>query len=722
MSKFKNVKHVFLHRKVIEYWRNMAVNNDGRIGDDDFFAPVEMCVEPAEVVSLILAAFEDSEINEMEHGPTRRNRLEFDDSAQMMLYALWNNEKYRAKTKCVFRAIYKLALRKLGKTSRNEPLEHNFSELQRALKLSDLEREIATLAYAVFETPLMLPTRCTNSGKAIFYAMALDVSHSEVVAALSPNGRLMRFGVLDDDWDFCARKFASFISGAQKEPIEGMFYKKICGETLPWDFYGELSSRHGAVIKRMLSAGKGKLNILFYGAPGTGKTSFAKTIAAEMNLTPYEISQGREDGREMNSESRLAGIQICNEQTAGMGGMMIIDEADELLRGGSDFFSMFFGGGSRKSTEKGIVNTILDEMKGPAIWITNTAAEQIDESVRRRFDYAVRFDRLNAVQREAIWRNCVKKFKLGKLIDDARIPSLAMAYATSAGGISAVLGNLKKMNPSKATVEKEIAVLMKSHCELVGVRDHQSFLPVDEYSLDGLNVTSSIPLEKIEKSVRKYTEVKAGVTSGDKARMTLLLHGVPGSGKTEWVKHLGATLGKKVVVKMGSDILGMYVGQTEKNIRDAFRQAEAEDAILFFDEADAFLQKRQNAVRSFEVSQVDELLHDLEETSAVTVFATNFIESLDDAVLRRCSFKIEFGPLDNAGKELFFGKVFGAALNEAGKARLASISGLTPGDFRAVKESLRYLDEDIGNDIRLKGLEEEAKTKSASARKVTVGF
>ena len=721
MAQFKKVTHTYIDRKICEFWGNMVKNLDEPVRDSDFFSPVANALPHDKVVSLVLAAFEDEELDEMTSAHERRARLDLDDSADEILASLWNNRKYTRKTRLVAGKIAEIFQRGLSKDSEPDPVEQRVRELQRVLKLSDTEREIMLFAYLKRECNLDCPRRVDNAEKPVFYAMALDVSHGEILKAMDASGKLRKYEVLDDDWDFNFRAYSGFLCGAADEAIERHFYRKMEGEALPWDFYGSLAATDGEILRKLLNARKGRLNILLYGAPGTGKTSFARTLAAETGYTPYEIRQGDEEGRNMNSKSRLAGIQICNDQIDPSDSMMVIDEADGLLRGNSSMFAILFGGSSA-STEKGIVNSLLDDIKVPAIWISNAPAWQMDESVRRRFDYSVCFEKLNTAQREAIWRNCIAKFELGDLIHDDAVPELASKYIVSAGGISMVLENLRRLNPAPEEVGKTIATLMKSHCKLMGTDKSDKFLPVREYSLEGLNVKSQIPLEKIEASVRRYADAIESADNDDFPRMNILLHGVPGSGKTEWVKHLGKMLGKRVVVKMGSDILDKYVGGTEKNISQAFAEAEAEGAILFFDEVDSLLQDRRGAHASWEVSQVNELLHDMEESKVILVCATNFLESLDQAVLSRFSFKIEFAPLENSGKKIFFEKVFKSALTADEEKELFSIPNLTPGDFRAVKESLRFVADDATTADRIAALREEVRLKPDTKSSSHVGF
>ena len=725
MAKFKQVKQNYLFRRLLKYWGNMVKNYDQDCRDNDFFDVVRNCFDHDRAVELIEAAYTPAELEEMRHAKSRAARLDLEDTLDDVFFALWNNEDSRNKCRAVLDAAREY-MESDGAESGEDIVARRFAELVRVLKLDELEADILTLAYVRDQTCFSWPSRVENREKPLYYAMALDRSYEEVVKALSAKGTLLKYNLIDEDYDFSRRTLCGYMDGTSDETIERRFYTKSDKkDVLPWEFFGELAAKDGEVLKRMIAASGGKCNILLYGAPGTGKTSFARSLAKELGRMAWEVRQGDDDGRNMKSEARMMGIQVCNMQEDPAESLMIVDEADELLRGSScgvGLFGLFGFDTGGKSTEKGVMNTILDDMRIPAVWISNAPAGAMDESVRRRFDYSICFERLNNGQRVAIWRNQVAKHGLEALVPEAKIEEYAAKYATSAGGISTVLSNVKRMAPAPEKVDELVATLMKPHCRLMGVKDENDFLPAKDYSLEGLNIKGKVGLDRVVKAARNYLDAGFGAASEDKPRMNILLFGPPGTGKTEFVKYLGRELDRRVVVVKGSDLLSKWVGESEQNIAKAFRRAEAEHAILFFDEVDGLLQDRSNATRSWEITQVNELLQQMENFDGIMVAATNFSRNLDPATMRRFTFKLEFGYLDDAGKKSFFERMFKTTLADGELAELRQLRNLAPGDFRTVRQEQFYLGDAVTNLDRIEALREECAVKRDGEHSAAIGF
>lgn len=122
----------------------------------------------------------------------------------------------------------------------------------------------------------------------------------------------------------------------------------------------------------------------------------------------------------------------------------------------------------------------------------------------------------------------------------------------------------------------------------------------------------------------------------------LLFSGIPGVGKTAAAESLAHALGKPILVADYSKIQNCFVGQTEKNITRVFREANKQDAVLFWDEADAMFFDRDSAHRNWEVRDINLLLQEIERFEGVCILATNRATSLDKALQRRITLKIEF--------------------------------------------------------------------------------
>lgn len=157
-------------------------------------------------------------------------------------------------------------------------------------------------------------------------------------------------------------------------------------------------------------------------------------------------------------------------------------------------------------------------------------------------------------------------------------------------------------------------------------------------------------------------------------------------------------LGKEVVLKRCSEIHSMWVGVTEKNIARAFHEAQESNNILFFDEADSFLYPRSLAERSWEKSFTSEILAQLDSFTGIVIFATNDIEGLDNAAMRRFKFKVEFRSLTPEGNLHFYETLLKPLasdrkdISEEEINEIKDIKMLTPGDFAVVQEQFALVD------------------------------
>ena len=123
-----------------------------------------------------------------------------------------------------------------------------------------------------------------------------------------------------------------------------------------------------------------------------------------------------------------------------------------------------------------------------------------------------------------------------------------------------------------------------------------------------------------------------GIARTRSARMCL--YGPPGTGKTAFGRWLAERLGMRLTVRKASDLVSMWLGETEKNIARAFRDAEQDGALLLIDEVESFLQDRRGAQRSWDVAEVNEMLTQMESFGGVFIASTNLMGSTDRFHLR----------------------------------------------------------------------------------------
>jgi len=223
------------------------------------------------------------------------------------------------------------------------------------------------------------------------------------------------------------------------------------------------------------------------------------------------------------------------------------------------------------------------------------------------------------------------------------------------------------------------------------------------YDLGMLNVESRFEVPRIVQALQA------------RGHGTLCFYGPPGTGKTALAAHIASAVGRPLLVKRASDLMSKFVGETEQNMAAMFREAEAEKAVLVLDEADSYLQDRRNAQRSYEVTEVNEMLQGMERFAGIFICTTNLFDRIDQAALRRFTFKIRFKPLAPEQRlGMFVVEALGgdaAGLDESIRGHLARLDQLCPGDFAAVRRQAEILGEVLDAQEFLLQLEAEHRIK-----------
>lgn len=189
--------------------------------------------------------------------------------------------------------------------------------------------------------------------------------------------------------------------------------------------------------------------------------------------------------------------------------------------------------------------------------------------------------------------------------------------------------------------------------------------------------------------------------------LSVLFCGPSGTGKTMSAGIVSRELGLDLYKIDLSSVISKYIGETEKQLSEIFREAQSSNAILFFDEADAIFGKRsevKDAHDRYANVEVAYLLQKMEEYEGIVVLATNFRKNIDDAFTRRIHYIVEFPFPEEKYRERIWRTLIpaGAPLaNDVDFGFLARQFELAGGNIRNVVLVAAFLAAEEGGTIRM---------------------
>ena len=531
-------------------------------------------------------------------------------------------------------------------------------------------------------------------------ATALGLDVAEVERALDQQGTLNRSGLASIDYQHegSLRSRIDHITNAfpkkmvvRQASILDLFndFVTVSSECrLKVTDYGHVKDRLDLIqnyLRSVMQTGASGVNILIYGKPGTGKSQFARVLARELECDLIQIADTTCYGGPITPQRRLRNLRLAQVFFKQNQSIVLFDECEEVFS--CEDPAQPANGGS-PTAQKSWINQTLEKNKLPTIWITNSITD-FDLAFIRRF--CICFEMPMPVERErrkmvsTMFEQPIEGRLLKKIVaNEHLVPALLEQTAQ----IVNVIGK----HESEAARNKLAMQLLNDKLKAQGRQNIEVGNAVQfDSQFDPVLVNCSVNLSGL----------RDGIGAAGQGRFCL--YGPPGTGKTAFGKWIAETLEIPHILRKGSDILGPHLGETEKNIANAFAEARQAHALLQFDEVDSFLQDRNDATRHWETSMVNEMLTQMETFEGVFIASTNRFDHLDEASLRRFDLSIKFDFLSVQNSWVMFTRVcdwFGFAVEERKiLPALGKLHSLTPGDFEQVSRQGKFLKPMSAEDI-----------------------
>jgi transitional endoplasmic reticulum ATPase len=575
----------------------------------------------------------------------------------------------------------------IDETRMPDVLAANMEQLRRLVGLSDTEMRILAFSVLVHADRMLdLMSDWTGDLTTVrlshVLAAVLDIDEAEVRMALSPQGTLARSGlmavdrrhryVLSAKLDMLSDSFCDLMVSDITDPAEllrGMVMPAPPAGLAPDDFahieqpYALMQSYLASAVRKRRRG----VNVLVHGEPGTGKTELTRVLAHALHFALYEIASEDSDGDAVLGEDRLRAFRAAQAFFAARAALLVFDEAEDI----------FADAGPRERSvaqvRKAWLNRALEDNPVPTLWLSNSVVG-LDPAFVRRFDMVLPMPVPPVCRREQIVRAAC-----GKQLSDRLAQRMSKHAALTPGVVSRAAGVLHEVAGAwpAQRFNDTLELLVNNTLRAQGhaVLSHgKAELSTGAFKLAYIN--ADCDLESLARGIVRTRSAR------------LCLYGPPGTGKTAFGEWLAQQTERPLMQRRASDLLSPFLGETERNMARVFDEATRERALLCIDEADSFLRDRSRMQRGWEVTQINEMLTQIEHFEGILVMSTNLLDTLDEAALRRFDAKVRFAHLTAAQRAALFAQhccTLGFDTpDSACEWALARLDALTPGDFAAV--------------------------------------
>lgn len=394
-----------------------------------------------------------------------------------------------------------------------------------------------------------------------------------------------------------------------------------------------------------------KVPVMFYfhGAYGTGKKMTAEAVCRELGTSLFAV-----DSRALTGAESFETLILILREAVLQNSSLFLEGFDILLK---------------DETTAIDVNTMLRELDSRTHWIF-LSGEHPWEPQRilknhRYISYA--FPMPDFLHRKQLWESFLHHRNLS---DDVDICTLAGKFNLSGGQIQDSIYTAHNIamatKPGLTTLSMSD---LNQGCRAQSNRELASLTNKIEPSHIWKDIVLPTDIKEQLKEVSGYIKYKGTVYNdwGFDKKLSLgkglnvLFSGPSGTGKTMAAEIMAGEVGLDLYKIDLSGVVSKYIGETEKNLKKIFKEAQTSNAILFFDEADALFGKRSEVRDShdrYANIEINYLLQKMEEHDGIVILASNFKKNMDEAFLRRLHFTVEFPLPDKELREKIWRNIF----------------------------------------------------------------